>query len=102
MTTRVWVDILRDTVRMIQYTDAAEGRYVQMPGGQVPVLVPRHQLAPDEAFTDIREPQELLDELLKAGFRPSDHKWTGGHVKALENHIEFAEKVASKLLESKP
>jgi hypothetical protein len=101
MTTRVWVDIRCDAVRMVQYSDTPNGRAVELQGDRPPLLLPRHQPIPDEAFTILREPQELLDELLKAGYRPSDNKWTGGHVKALEKHIEFAERVATILLERK-
>lgn len=99
MTTRVWADISRDTVSMIQYSERPEGRYFQMPGDQLPQLVPTHHMAPPEAIVQLHDPQELLDELLKAGYRPSDNKWSGGHVRALEAHIAFAEKVASTLLE---
>lgn len=98
MAVKLWYDISRDDVRMVKYSDLPDGRRVKMPNVELRDF-PRHYAIDPEAFTVIHEPVALLDELLRAGYRPTDASWSGGHVKALERHIEFVEKVATKLLE---
>lgn len=98
MTTKIWYDISRDDCRMAQFHERDGVRYVQYANGEIHKSE-KYQLLPDEAFTTIKEPVELLDELLKAGYRPSNNAWSSGHVAALEKHIAFAEKVAIALLE---
>ena len=100
MTVRIWYELNNDMQYMsIFYEDQFEKTRHFVAGEGV--VVPRGQLPPKEvkhAISTIAL-QELLDELIAFGLRPSNNKWAAGHVQDLKAHIGFAEQVAFKLLE---
>lgn len=62
-------------------------------------IVPKHSALDVHKYSVVvGEPQELLDALIAAGFKPNKMEGTPGHVSALEKHIGFAERVVDKLL----
>ncbi len=98
MTTRVWRDVTRDAVYLVQYSEYDGQRRVHLANGDTQAFG-RNEAIPRELMIDIREPQALLDALLAEGYRPTSSEWSVGQVRALERHVAFAEKVATTLLE---
>lgn len=79
-----------------------------LPDGRLEVITSFtvHTLGEGSAVTgpcmqlNVGEAQRLIDELWRAGLRPTDQRdhGTTGHVKALEHHAEVMEAIATGLL----
>jgi hypothetical protein len=100
MTARIDYQIQDDTVYLTQWWEHPDGSR-EFFGGRDHVVVPRGKPVPDSvrhAVTTIGL-IEILDAILAEGIRPSSEAWSAAHVKALQSHIAFAERVADKLME---
>ena len=47
---------------------------------------------------DMRDAQDLFDQLWRHGLRPNNGESSLAHVEAMKGHIQFAERVANRLL----
>lgn len=97
MTTKVWYDIANDDFRFAQWNDTQDGRAVWL-GGDKFQMVRRNELMPPEATHVMRDAQGMMDQLWLLGIRPQRDVGGSGHVKALEDHVKFAETMANGLL----
>lgn len=100
MTVKIIYELQNDAQYLVMWSEAFDkSRYfIAGPDG---VVVPRGQLPPTEVKHSITTVmlQELLDELIGYGLRPSTNAWSAGHISDLKKHIDFAERVSFKLLE---
>lgn len=103
MTVRIQYEVNMDQQYLIMFYDSDFDRSRIYISGPEPVVVPRGERAPDSVKHAVTTLMlvELLDAILAEGIRPSSNAWSAGHVSDLKKHIEFAERVSFKLLESK-
>jgi hypothetical protein len=99
MTVRIIYELNTDAQYLVMCSEDYErNRYfIAGPEG---IRVERHSPVPDAAKHAVTTLMltELIDELLAFGIRPSNNKWSSGHVQDLKAHIAFAERMATALL----
>jgi hypothetical protein len=99
MTVRIVYEIASDNQYLVMFSEGHEGHryFIAGPDG---ITVERGKQAPPTIKHSISTVMliELLDELLAFGIRPSNNKWSSGHVQDLKAHIAFAERMATALL----
>lgn len=101
-TIRFWYDMATLSHRYIQYAPTWEGKVaIDANDGTVQEISRAAPMEVSKFSREIREPQDMLDALIAAGFKPNKLEGTPGHVEALEKHIVFAERMADRLLASK-
>lgn len=94
--------------QMMIYRDGVDLLYFQRQGETIAVAQPVNLILTEQPRSDLIEgptlhlpdnsAQELLQALWDAGLRPSDGTGGSAEVKALRDHIKFAERVALAIL----
>lgn len=101
-TIKFWYDMATLSHRYIQYAPTWEGRVAIDANDGTIQEIKRYESVDIMKFSrEIRDPQDMLDALIAAGFKPNKMEGTPGHVAALEKHIGFAERVVDTLLGDK-
>lgn len=97
---KFWYDMATLSYRYIETYPAYGGGDMAVLGNDGTTHIVQKSIALDLAkFSRIvQEPQDLLDALIAAGFKPNKMEGTPGHVAALERHIAFAESIVARVL----
>ena len=98
-TIRFWYDMATLSHRYIQSAPCAYGEHAVFANDGTIHKVKRSEPLDIAKFSFvIQEPQDMLDALVAAGYKPNRMEGTPGHVAALEKHIAFAESVVTRVL----
>lgn len=97
---KFWFDLPTLSHRYMETVEGYDKAFIHVvrSDGNVEQL-PRYAPLDTEKYSRVvNEPQELLDALIAAGFKPNKLEGTPGHVEALKQHIAFAERVVDRVL----